>query len=69
MLGLCELQAVNERAAEKELEELRADTVRGLRSEGWDGVDAILTEAFGWNGVSFAPPKRQPVAVGGKEAS
>ena len=49
MLGLQELRAANERAAERELAQLRADTVRGLRwvfsGEGESGVVRLLVEA------------------------
>ncbi len=51
MQGLRELVAANERAAERELEELHADTIRGLRyahrTGGMALVDAIIGEAFG----------------------
>ncbi len=50
MQGLRELRAANERAAERELEELQADTIRGLRyalrSGGMAQVTAIIGEAF-----------------------
>ncbi len=50
MNGLRELRAANERAAERELQELRADTIRGLRyalrSGGMVEVNAIIGEAL-----------------------
>lgn len=49
MDSLTELKAKNERAAARELAELRADTVKGLRfafeREGITGVTALLIEA------------------------
>lgn len=49
MQGLAELRAANERAAERELAQLRSDTIRGLRyvyrQEGVDGVAVLMAEA------------------------
>lgn len=49
MHGLRDLIAMNDRAAEKELSELRTDTVRGLRYEhskgGTHAVIRLLVEA------------------------
>ncbi|KKN84387.1 hypothetical protein LCGC14_0288490 [marine sediment metagenome] len=49
MRGLAEIQADNERAATRELAELRADTVKGLRRafdlHGIEGVARLLGEA------------------------
>ena len=49
MQGLEELKAENERAEARELAELRADTVKGLRwayeTAGIKGVEALLSEA------------------------
>ena len=51
MQSLEALRAANERAAERELAELAADTIKGLRyalrTGGMAQVDVILAEAFG----------------------
>lgn len=66
MLGLQELKAANERAAKKELADMRADTITYLRmvaeQQGNDGIRSLLVEAIpAWaNGVAFvasAPAK------------
>lgn len=49
MLGLSELRIANARQAERELAQLRADTIRGLRYEhaqaGDTGVVRLMVEA------------------------
>ncbi len=49
MRGLAETRAANDEAARRELAELRADTVKGLRhalaTGGVDSVTELLTEA------------------------
>ncbi len=66
LLGLDELQERNRRAAEKELADMRADTIQYLRMvaqhHGNDGIRSLLVEAIPAWARQRVPPRSERVA-------